>query len=132
MDLYETLKSGVSADELLKNFYRDLNEAKTRLAAEKKAFNKEQLEKGRKTLSDAFAAYMEILFGNEVEFSKNDIESFLKQCENKFGKNKFPDELNIALKRIKDKDGTTAIEMSLELCEDESASIINKFLKNFD
>lgn len=80
MDLYEALKSGTSAQELQDAFYKELNDARDKVAeeaikqaeeaakkireAEAAALNKEYLDNARYRLADALVAYAEALTGD--------------------------------------------------------------------
>lgn len=80
MDLYEALKSGTSAQELEDAFYKELNDAREKVAeeaikqaeeaakkireAEAAALNKEYLDHTRYNLADALVAYAEALTGD--------------------------------------------------------------------
>lgn len=87
MDLYEALKNGVSAENLLKTFHEDLDKATKRLTAEKEAekqaaVEKENLAKYRSNVADAIINYTKALFKDEeVEFSKEEVEEALADFE---------------------------------------------------
>ena len=61
MDLYDALKTGTTPEELLKTFHQELDEAKTRIAEEKK----DHLEEHRQWLAEAILEYLEALFDKE-------------------------------------------------------------------
>ena len=74
MDLYEALKAGTSAEELLKAFHKDLDEANARIAAEEEAAAKaaakeEHLADCRENLAEAILDYAETLFGEDLSES---------------------------------------------------------------
>jgi len=89
MDLYEALKSGTSAEELLKTFHKDLDAANDRIAAEKEAAAKaaehdNYIAYCRKMLAEAIIDYAEALVGEELdenEFSVEDIVKILIDAE---------------------------------------------------
>lgn len=86
MDLYEALKAGSSAEELLKAFNEDLEKANTRLKKEKEAAENDLLNKSRKELAKAMAEYLKFLFKDLLKddsctFSEKDIEKILFEFE---------------------------------------------------
>ena len=85
MDLYEALKAGTSAEELLKAFYKDLDEANARIAAEQKeaAADKEYLTDCRECLVEAIIEYAKALFGEDLDesFSADSVIETLKGFE---------------------------------------------------
>lgn len=92
MDLYEALKAGTSADELLAAFYKDLDAANERIAAEEaaeKAAAKKQKEyEERLSIARADAAefltyYFDTLFedDDETNLSEEEIEDLLIELE---------------------------------------------------
>lgn len=86
MDLYEALKSGASSEDLIAAFYKDLDAANERVAAEKAATEREAaayLNECRDYLADAICEYAYALFGDEVEddLTFNDIVKLLKTFE---------------------------------------------------
>jgi len=82
MDLYEALKAGTSAEDLLKAFHDDLDKATARIAEEKAAADKEYLNECRTLLAEAVLDYAEALLG-EIDDSctVEDIEEVLKTFE---------------------------------------------------
>ena len=83
MDLYEALKNGTSAEELLNAFHKDLDDATARIAAETaeaELINK-QLSYSRANLADAVANYSNALgekIGADFEpLSSEEVEKFL-------------------------------------------------------
>ena len=58
MDLYEALKNGISAEELIKTFNNDMEEAKKRLEQEKKKEKTEARDKNRTKLASAISDYL--------------------------------------------------------------------------
>ena len=58
MDLYEALKNGVSAEELIKTFNNDMEEAKKRLEQEKKKEKAEARNKNRTKFASAISDYL--------------------------------------------------------------------------
>lgn len=58
MDLYEALKNGISAEELIKTFNNDMEEAKKRLEQEKKKEKTEARNKSRTKFASAILDYL--------------------------------------------------------------------------
>ena len=58
MDLYEALKNGISAEELIKTFNNDMEEAKKRLEQEKKKEKTEARKKNRTKFASAILDYL--------------------------------------------------------------------------
>lgn len=58
MDLYEALKNGISAEELIKTFNNDMKEAKNRLEQEKKKEKTEARNKNRTKFASAILDYL--------------------------------------------------------------------------
>lgn len=95
MDLYEALKSGVSEEELLKGFNKDLTEAKEKITkeiekekAEKEAREKKiiktRLAEYRPVVAAALHDYLNLglnLFNEEDYISQEEIEDILKEFE---------------------------------------------------
>ena len=97
MDLYEALKSGVSEEELLKGFNKDLTEAKEKITKEiekEKAEKEAQAEKARKArlaeyrheaaaaLCDYLRFGLNVLDTNEyISQTEKEIEDILKEFE---------------------------------------------------
>lgn len=70
MDLYEALKAGTSKEELLNAFYKDLDEANARIAAEEEAAaDKEYLADCREYLAEAILEYTKALLGEDLDES---------------------------------------------------------------
>lgn len=95
MDLYEALKSGLSADELENQFLTDLAAAKTRYKKEedekKKAEEKRKTEEialTRSIAADGLAEYFEAVFGAEncKGVTAETIEQDLKDLETNWKK----------------------------------------------
>lgn len=79
MDLYEALKSGTSADELVATFNKELEAAKAKLKEETEA---EQISYYREDLAEAIYNYISALIGFETpSFTVADIEKELKNVE---------------------------------------------------
>ena len=95
MDLYEALKSGVSEEELLKGFNKDLTEAKEKITkeiekekAEKEAreekIRKARLAEYRPVVAAALYDYLNLginLFNEEDFISQAEIKDILKEFE---------------------------------------------------
>lgn len=79
MDLYEALKSGTSADELVATFTKELEAAKAKLKEETEA---EQIAEYRYYLALALHDYISALAGSgTLNFTVADIEKELKDVE---------------------------------------------------
>jgi hypothetical protein len=79
MDLYEALKSGTPADELVATFTKELEAAKAKLKEETEA---EQITEYREYLAEAIYDYISALIGFETpSFTVADIEKELKDIE---------------------------------------------------
>lgn len=79
MDLYEALKGGTSADELVATFTKELEAAKAKLKEETEA---EQVAQYRSELAEAIYDYISALIGFETpNFTVADIEKDLKGIE---------------------------------------------------
>ena len=88
MDLYEALKAGTSAEELLKAFHKDLDEANARIAAEQEAAaDKEYLTDCRECLAEAIIEYAKALLGEDfdesfsVEYVIENLKGFEKEAK---------------------------------------------------
>ena len=82
MDLYEALKGGTSADELVATFTKELEAAKAKLKEETEA---EQVAQYRSKLADAIYDYIAALTGFETPvFTVEKIEKGLKDIEKEF------------------------------------------------
>ena len=83
MDLYEALKDGTSADELVATFTKELEAAKAKLKEETEA---EQVAQYRSYLADAIYDYIAALNGFETPvFTVEEIEKGLKDAEKEVG-----------------------------------------------
>lgn len=81
MDLYEALKAGTSAEELLKAFHKDLDEANARIAAEEEAAaDKGYLADCRECLAVAIIMYAEAFLGEDLDESFS-VESVVETLE---------------------------------------------------
>lgn len=71
MDLYEALKAGTSADELLKKFQEELSDASARFEeeqrAQKKAEHDEELAEIRWDAANIFSEYFNALFEDDED-----------------------------------------------------------------
>ena len=84
MDLYNALKQGLTEDELVKKFQKELTEAKTKLTKEKQ--QDQSLIAARKDLIEALIIYIEILINeyfepNEKQEMEEELTKILKECE---------------------------------------------------
>lgn len=141
MDLYEALKAGTSADELLKTFHKDLDAANARITAEKEAekaeaaaaaVRKEYLTNCREDLATAILDYIDALLGDEATDSIT-FESVIETLKDFEGNIKeimsFSKELDTILKKAKSGNKKSPIiKMSCTTITDDD--IINQFLKS--
>lgn len=85
MDLYNALKQGLTTeDELVKNFQKELTEAKTKLTKEKQ--QDQALIAARKDLIEALVYYIEVLTNeyfesDERQEMEEELLKILKECE---------------------------------------------------
>lgn len=133
MDLYEALKAGTSAEELLQAFHKDLDEANARIAAEQKAaIYEEHLTYWREYLAEVIIQYAEALLGEDLDESLS-VESivetfkeFEKELEQTFA---FSKKLDKILEKVKSEDNEPAkIKVTTRSVDDDD--IIGKFLKS--
>lgn len=83
MDLYEALKNGTSADELVATFTKELEAAQAKLKAETEA---EQITKYRGYLAGAIYDYISALIGFKTpSFTITEIEKELEDVEKDLG-----------------------------------------------
>lgn len=134
MDLYEALKAGTSAEELLKAFHKDLDEANARIAAEEEAAaNKEYLADCRECLAEAIIEYAKAFLDEDLDeaFSVKSVvetlEGFEKEIEQTVT---FSKKLDKMLKETKNENkkpvGIKATTRSI----DDDDDIITQFLKS--
>ena len=131
MDLYEALKAGTSAEELLKAFHKDLDEANARIAAEQEAAaDKEYLADCRECLAEAIIEYAEAFLGEDldesfsVESVVETLEGFEKEMEQAVA---FSKKLDKMLEKAKDKK-PVGIKVTTRSVDDDD--IIAQFLKS--
>ena len=91
MDLYEALKAGSSAEQLLKAFNEDLEKANAKLKEEQEVAEKNLLNKSRKELAKVMTEYFKLLFKDTFKddgnsFSEKDIEKILFDFEKNINK----------------------------------------------
>lgn len=133
MDLYEALKAGTSAEELLKAFHKDLDEANARIAAEEEAAaDKEYLADCRECLAEAIIAYAEAFLGEDldesfsVESVVETLEGFEKEMEQTMA---FSKKLNKILEKAKSENKKpVGIKVTTHTVDDDD--VIAKFLKS--
>lgn len=133
MDLYEALKAGTSAEELLKAFHKDLDEANARIAAEEEAAaDKEYLADCRECLAEAIIEYAEAFLGEELDesFSVESVietlEGFEKEMEQAMA---FSKKLNKILEKAKSENKKpVGIKVTTHTIDDDD--VIAKFLKS--
>ena len=83
MDLYEALRNGTPADELVATFNKELEAAKAKLKEETEA---EQVAQYRSYLADAIYDYVSALTGFETPtLTVEEIEKELKSIEKELG-----------------------------------------------
>ena len=133
MDLYEALKAGTSAEELLKAFHKDLDEANARIAAEQEAAaDKEYLADCRECLADAIIEYAKAFLGEDLDesFSVKSVvetlEGFEKEMEQAVA---FSKKLDKILKETKSENKKpVGIKVTTRSVDDDD--VIAKFLKS--
>ena len=133
MDLYEALKAGTSAEELLKAFHKDLDEANARLAAEQEAAaNKEYLAECREGLADALIDYAEALLGKNLDesFSLESVIETLERFEEEMEQTvTFSKKLDKILEKTKS-ENKKPVEIKVTTHSVGDDDIIAQFLKN--
>ena len=133
MDLYEALKAGTSAEELLKAFHKDLDEANARIAAEQEAAaDKEYLADCRECLAEAIIEYAKAFLGEDldesfsVESVVETLEGFEKEMEQAVA---FSKKLDKILKEAKNENKKpVGIKVTTRSIDDDD--IIAQFLKS--
>lgn len=132
MDLYEALKAGTSAEELLKAFRKDLDEANARIAAEEEAAaDKEYLADCRECLAVAIIMYAEAFLGEDIDesFSVESVvetlEEYEKEMEQAIALSK---KLEILAKAKSDGKQPVGIKVTTRSVDDDD--IITQFLKS--
>ena len=133
MDLYEALKAGTSAEELLKAFHKDLDEANARIAAEEEAAaDKEYLADCRECLAEAIIEYAKAFLGEDldesfsVESVVETLEGFEKEMEQAVA---FSKKLDKMLKEAKSENKKpVGIKVTTRSIDDDD--VIAKFLKS--
>ena len=138
MDLYEALKAGTSAEELLKTFNRDLSAAQTRIDEEKEAeaqaaADKEHLEFCRTILAEAIVDYAEAYCGKEVDddiLSVEEVEKTLINLEKDMEKTiSFSKRMSKFFDEFKSEKKNPTLKINSSFTADDD--IINAFLKSF-
>ena len=133
MDLYEALKAGTSAEELLKAFHKDLDEANARIAAEQEAAaDKEYLADCRECLAEAIIEYAKAFLGEDldesfsVESVVETLEGFEKEMEQAVA---FSKKLDKMLEKTKNENKKpVGIKVTTRSIDDDD--IIAQFLKS--
>lgn len=133
MDLYEALKAGTSAEELLKAFHKNLDEANARIAAEEEAAaDKEYLADCRECLAEAIIEYAKAFLGEDLDesISVEYIIKFLKEFEEDMKQTvTFSKKLDKMLKETKSENKKpVGIKATTRSIDDDD--IIAKFLKS--
>ena len=133
MDLYEALKAGTSAEELLKAFHKDLDEANARIAAEQEAAaDKEYLADCRECLAEAIIEYAKAFLGEDldesfsVESVVKTLEGFEKEMEQAVA---FSKKLDKMLKEAKN-EGKKPVGIKVTTHSIDDDDVIAKFLKS--
>ena len=133
MDLYEALKAGTSAEELLKAFHKDLDEANARIAAEQEAAaDKEYLADCRECLAEAIIEYAKAFLGEDLDesFSAESVIETLKGFEKEMEQTiAFSKKLDKILKEAKNENKKpVGIKVTTRSIDDDD--IIAQFLKS--
>lgn len=133
MDLYEALKAGTSAEELLRAFHKDLDEANARIAAEQEAAaDKEYLADCRECLAEAIIEYAKAFLGENldesfsVESVVETLEGFEKEMEQAVA---FSKKLDKILKEAKS-EGKKPVGIKVTTRSVDDDDIIAQFLKS--
>lgn len=133
MDLYEALKAGTSAEELLKAFHKDLDEANARIAAEEEAAaDKEYLADCRECLAEAIIEYAKAFLGEDLDesFSVKSVvetlEGFEKEMEQAVA---FSKKLDKIFKEAKN-EGKKPVGIKVTTRSIDDDDIIAKFLES--
>ena len=131
MDLYEALKAGTSAEELLRAFHKDLDEANARIAAEEEAAaDKEYLADCRDSLAEAIIEYAKAFLGEDLDesFSVKSVvetlEGFEKEMEHVIA---FSKKLNKVFEKTNNE--PIGIKVTTRSVDDDD-DIITQFLKS--
>lgn len=133
MNLYEALKAGTSAEELLKAFHKDLDEANARIAAEQETTaDKEYLADCRECLAEAIIEYAKAFLCEDLDesFSVKSVvetlEGFEKEMEQAVA---FSKKLDKILKEAKSENKKpVGIKVTTRSVDDDD--IIAQFLKS--
>ena len=133
MDLYEALKAGTSAEELLKAFHKDLDEANARIAAEQEAAaDKKYLTDCRECLAEAIIEYAKALLGEDLDesFSAESVIETLKGFEKEMEQTiTFSKKLDKILKEAKSENKKpVGIKVTTRSIDDDDT--IARFLKS--
>jgi hypothetical protein len=133
MDLYEALKAGTSAEELLKAFHKDLDEANARIAAEQEVTaNKEYIANCRNDLAEAIIEYTKALLGEDLDDSISaesvveTLEGFEKEMEQAVA---FSKKLDKMLEKAKN-EGKKPVGIKVTTRSIDDDDIIAQFLKS--
>lgn len=132
MDLYEALKAGTSAEELLQAFHKDLDEANARIAEEEAAATKAKehelyLSDCRKNLAIALSDYINAYFDeDQIVLSTDEIEKTLIDFEKEldFSSNG----VNVIIKDINLNEAPTKTHKITSSLGDDD--IIERFIKS--
>lgn len=133
MDLYEALKAGTSAEELLKAFHKDLDEANARIAAEEEAAaDKEYLADCRECLAETIIEYAKAFLGRDLDesFSVESVIETLKGFEKEMEQTvAFSKKLDKILEKTKSENKKpVGIKVTTRSIDDDD--IIAQFLKS--
>lgn len=113
MDLYEALKNGISAEELINTFNNDMEEAKKRLEQEKKKEKAEARNKNRTKFASAISDYLAGCLDESCYAlpTITELEELLKGFEEEMqGSMGLIDELSKALENDNNKKEPTGVE----------------------
>lgn len=135
MDLYEALKSGTSADELIKAFHADLDKANERIDKEKKEeeqkrIQADQLSDCRHILAEALIRYMEAYLNEDLsaDVTETDIDKILESFEKEMNSLKAFYK-TLTPKSKKTTDDTKTLKATSTVTGTMDGAIINDFLK---
>lgn len=130
MDLYQALKSGDSADNLLQTFLMDLDKAQERVKKEKEDQKTRQLKFQREKLADSLIDYFNAL--SKYSFSKVERDECKKAIVDTLANSEkglseyFDKEMLLAREQEKKEEKTNSLKFDYCFSDND---IINNFLK---
>lgn len=140
MNLYEALKTGTSAEELLDKFQDELYAAEEQLEEEERKAreNEKKLPDARKNVADALAKYMEVLLEKDElnEEGFEDTKATILKCLVEFEKEidntiKMTKAIRDAIKSTKKKKETTFTPKFAKTSSSDVDAIRDFIAKNF-